>query len=357
MKNTLDNSLVSLLEKISILIDSAKGYTISQINNIQLFTFFAIGYYIVEEEQKGKTKAKYGEEIIKNLSIKLTERYSRGYSKRTLEEARRFYLTYKGRIAQTVFAQLEDKEKAQTAFAQLQKNPPFVLSWSHYLQLMRIENLEERKFYELEASKENWSVRHLQRQYNSSLYERIALSKDKIEVMNLSKEGIIIAKPEDVIKQPTVLEFLNMSENPKYSETDLESAIIDKLQNFLLELGKGYLFEKRQKRFTFNEDNYYVDLVFYNRLLKCYVLIDLKIDKISHQDLGQMQMYVNYYNKYVKLSDENPTIGILLCKEKNDELVELTLPPNANIFASEYKLYLPDKKVLQQKLREWIDKD
>lgn len=175
--------------------------------------------------------------------------------------------------------------------------------------------------------------------------------------MRLASEENVITKPEDIIKQPTVLEFLGMEEKAKYSETDLETVLINKLQKFLLELGNGYLFEARQKRFTYNEDNFYVDLVFYNRLLRCYVLIDLKVDKLTHQDIGQMQMYVNYYDRYEKLEDENPTIGILLCKEKNDALVEITLPKDANIYASEYKLYLPDKKLLQQKLKEWIEEE
>lgn len=219
---------------------------------------------------------------------------------------------------------------------------------------MRIKNEDERSFYEIESAKSGWSIRTLQRQYNSSLYERLALSRDKEAVMRLAKEGNIIAKPEDIVKQPTVLEFLGMEEKTEYSETELESAIIDKLQKFLLEMGKGYLFEARQKRFTFEEDNFFVDLVFYNRLLRCYVLIDLKVDKLTHQDIGQMQMYVNYYDRYEKLEDEKPTIGILLCKEKNDAMVEITLPRDANIYASEYNLYLPDKKLLQEKLREWI---
>ena len=209
----------------------------------------------------------------------------------------------------------------------------------------------------LKRQKTGWGVRTLQRQYNSSLYERIALSRDKEGVLRLASEGNVITKPEDIIKQPTVLEFLGMEEQAKYSETDLETALINKLQKFLLELGKGYLFEARQKRFTYDEDNFYVDLVFYNRLLRCYVLIDLKVDKLTHQDIGQMQMYVNYYDRYEKLEDENPTIGILLCKEKKDALVEITLPKDANIYASEYKLYLPDKKLLQQKLKEWIEEE
>lgn len=222
---------------------------------------------------------------------------------------------------------------------------------------MRIENEAERSFYEIESAKTGWGVRTLQRQYNSSLYERLALSRDKEGVLRLATEGNVIAKPEDIIKQPTVLEFLGMEEKAKYSETDLETALINKLQKFLLELGKGYLFEARQKRFTYDEENFYVDLVFYNRLLRCYVLIDLKVDKLTHQDIGQMQMYVNYYDRYEKLEDENSTIGILLCKEKNDALVEITLPKDANIYASEYKLYLPDKKLLQQKLKEWIEEE
>ena len=222
---------------------------------------------------------------------------------------------------------------------------------------MRIKNPDERRFYEIEATESAWSLRTLQRQYNSSLYERLALSRNKAEVMRLAQQGNIIEKPADIVKQPTVLEFLGLEEQAKYSETDLESAIIDKLQKFLLELGKGYLFEARQKRFTYDEENFYVDLVFYNRLLRCYVLIDLKIDKLTHQDLGQMQMYVNYYDRCQKLPDENPTIGILLCKEKNDAVVQMTLPENSNIFASEYSLYLPDKKLLQKKLQEWIEEE
>ena len=271
-----------------------------------------------------------------------------------MKNARKFYLTYKDRINETAF-RLFAVEKSETVFRLFDDKAPFIVSWSHYLQLIRIENEDERSFYEIESAKSRWSVRTLQRQYNSSLYERLALSRNKEAVLQLSKKGNIITKPEDIVKQPTVLEFLGMEEKAKYSETDLETAIIYKLQKFLLEMGKGYLFESRQKRFTFNEDSYYVDLVFYNRLLRCYALIDLKVDKLTHQDIGQMQMYVNYYNRYEKLEDENPTIGILLCKENNDALVEITLPHDANIYASEYKLYLPEKKLLQDKLQQWIE--
>jgi predicted nuclease of restriction endonuclease-like (RecB) superfamily len=219
---------------------------------------------------------------------------------------------------------------------------------------MRIKNDAERRFYEIEATQGQWDVRRLQRQYGSSLYERLALSREKDAVMKLASEGQTIEKPQDLLKNPLSLEFLGMEEKPQYSESDLESAIISKLQQFLLELGKGFLYEARQKRFTFNEKHYKVDLVTYNRLLKCYVLIDLKTDVLEHQDLGQMQMYVHYFDRHVKRDGENPTIGILLCKEKDDAIVELTLPEGENIFASEYSLYLPDKTLLQRKLAEWI---
>jgi len=219
---------------------------------------------------------------------------------------------------------------------------------------MTIKDPDERSFYEIEAARENWSLSELKRQKASALYERLALSRDKKGVKQLAEKGLIVTRPEDVLKEPYVLEFLGLDEKAGYSETDLESAIISHLERFLLEFGKGFLFEARQKRFTFDEDHYYVDLVFYNRLLRCYVLIDLKLDKLTHQDLGQMQMYVNYYNRHVKLPDENSTIGLLLCKEKKNAVVELTLPKDANIHAREYQLYLPSKELLKQKLLEWI---
>ena len=235
----------------------------------------------------------------------------------------------------------------------LAESIPFQLSWTHYLILMRIKNDQERRFYEIEAINQQWDYRRLQREYNSSLYERLALSRDKDAVMRLSTEGQIVRKPQDMLKNPLVLEFAGLDEKYEYSESDLESALIEKLQSFLLELGKGFLYESRQQRFTFDEENFFVDLVFYNRLLSCYVLIDLKTEKLKHQDLGQMQMYVHYFDRYVKAEHEKPTVGILLCKEKSDSVVELTLPEDENIYASEYNLYLPDKTLLQQKLNEW----
>jgi predicted nuclease of restriction endonuclease-like (RecB) superfamily len=323
-------------------------------------TYFEIGRMIVEEEQGGKVRAKYGRGLLKELSAYLNSRIGKGFSESTLRNARKFYQIYAPSIQQTLFAEFPKGEslttlinsgtKEQTLFAELH---PFILSWSHYLILMRIEDEHERRFYEIEATKQQWTFRQLQRQYNSSLYERLALSRDKDEVMRLSLNGYTIEKPRDVLKNPLVLEFLGMAERPQYSESDLETAIINKLQAFLLELGKGFLFEARQKRFTFEEKHFFVDLVFYNRLLQSYVLIDLKTGELSHQDLGQMQMYVHYFDRYVKTGNEHPTVGILLCHKKNDAVVELTLPEGANIYASEYSLYLPDKTLLQQKLVEW----
>jgi len=212
---------------------------------------------------------------------------------------------------------------------------------------------DERSFYEIEATSNGWSLRELKRQFDSGLYERLALSRDKKGVRKLAREGQVVSHPRDLLKEPYVLEFLGLEAKERYSESDLETAIIDKLEQFLLELGKGFLFEARQKRFTFEEEHFFVDLVFYNRLLRCYVLLDLKIGKLTHQDLGQMQMYVNYFDRHVRLEHENPTVGIILCKQKNEALVEITLPQNANIHAREYQLYLPDKEELRRKLMDW----
>ncbi len=222
---------------------------------------------------------------------------------------------------------------------------------------MRIENRDERDFYENEAIRSNWNVNTLKRQFHSSLYERLVLSRDKNDVMRLANEGAVPQKPQDILHTSYVLEFAGLEDKASYHESDLESAVIEKMQKFLLELGKGFLFEQRQKRFSFRDKNFYVDLVLYNRLLRCYVLIDFKIDELTHQDLGQMQMNVNYFDRYERVEDENPTIGILLCKQSDEALVNLTLPENANIYAKEYKLYLPDKKLLQKKLKEWLDEE
>jgi len=337
-------------DKVASIIEKARAYVGRTADLTMCVTYFEVGRMIVEEEQGGKTRAEYGKGVLNELSVYLTERLGRGFSIVNLKSFRKFYIIYAPSIGQSLTAKFNFSQKGQTVSAEL----PFRLSWSHYQVLMRIENSNERNFYETQATNEQWTVRQLQRQYGSSLYERLALSRDKDEVMRLAKEGQTIEKPRDILKNPLVLEFLNMAEDSAYSETDLESAIIAKLQKFLLELGNGFLFEARQKRFSFDEKSFFVDLVFYNRLLQCYVLIDLKTSELKHQDLGQMQMYVNYFDRYVKKDYEKPTVGILLCREKNDNIVELTLPEDSNIYASAYSLYLPDKDLLQQKLSEWV---
>ena len=377
MKNKLQNieNTDIFFENVALLIEQARKNVVRSVDIVMCVTYFEIGRMIVEREQQGKSRAEYGKGLIIELSKYLTNRFGKGFSETNLRNIRKFYIIYLPEIQQIMNAEMEIR-KQQKASAKsvntIQQKPsaelhpqksqllisqfyPFKLSWSHYLILMRIKNKNERKFYEIESINENWSVPQLQRQYNSSLYERLALSKDKEEVLRLSREGHTVEKPQDLLKNPLALEFLGMDEVTAYTETKLETAIINKLQQFLLELGKGFLYEARQKRFTFDEEHFFVDLVFYNRLLQCYVLIDLKTDKLKHQDIGQMQMYVNYYDRFVKKDFEKPTIGILLCKEKKDTLVQLTLPENANIFASEYTLYLPDKALLQEKLQQWTE--
>jgi len=339
-ENVPTNAVDSLFNKVSSLIEQARMRVAAAMNVAEVYTKYQIGRYIVEEEQSGNKRAEYGKQVLEGLSERLTARYGDGWSYSNLRQVRQFFLVY-GNLT------ISD--------CQISNPPDFTLSWTHYLVLMRIKNADERRFYEIEATSGNWSVRELQRQYGSSLYERLALSRDKEQVARLARVGNVIEKPEDIIKNPVTLEFVGLKPDASYSESNLESAIIGKLQEFLLELGKGFLFEARQKRFSFDEDDYYVDLVLYNRLLQCYVLVDLKVDKLTHQDLGQMQMYVNYYDRYVKQDFEKPTIGILLCKEKKDTLVKLTLPEDANIYASAYELYLPDKKLLQAKVKEWVN--
>jgi predicted nuclease of restriction endonuclease-like (RecB) superfamily len=334
-----------IFSNISNLIEQSRKKVAVTINTAMVYTYFEIGRMIVEDEQQGKQKAEYGKYLIKNLSARLTAKFGKGFSITNLKQMKSFYIVYS--IGQTPSGFLEDN-KAIISSNNKVNQIEFTLSWSHYLKLMRIENKEERRFYEIEAQKNNWSLRELERQFDSSLYERLVLSKDKASVEELSKKGQIIEKPQDVIKDPYVLEFLNLKELPQYSESELEQRLIDNLQSFLLELGKGFTFVGRQVRISFDEENFRVDLVFFNRLLKCFVLIDLKIGTLKHQDLGQMQMYVNYYDRQVKLEEENPTIGILLCKDKNDTMVELTLPKGNNqIFASKYLSILPSKEELK----------
>ncbi len=351
--------------KYRALILSARRAAVHSIDLFQVLTNFEIGRRIIEHEQQGAGRAKYGETTLIDLAVALTDEFGRGFSLTNLKLMRQFYLAYRERIGQTVSGVLPLLQKSQTLSdllqkevlsGKMQKSPAqFTLSWSHYVFLMGVKNALERSFYEIEATSQGWSLRELKRQFNSGLYERLALSRDKDGIRKLAAEGQTVTRPEDLLKDPYVLEFLGLDEKTRYSESDLETGIIDKIEHLLLELGKGFLFEARQKRFTFDEEHFFVDLVFYNRLLRCYVLLDLKIGKLSHQHLGQMQMYVNYFDRFVKLENENPTIGIVLCKKKHDALVEITLPQDANIHAKEYQLYLPDKELLRRKLEEWGD--
>jgi len=380
-------------KQVADLLSAARKYAKKQLDSTIVVTYYEIGRMIVEREQQGQKRAQYGAKLIKGLSEYLTAQYGKGFSVPNLRNIRQFFLVYSPSIKrytlssvsgdsngmgkgyslisifdaeaqkqQSLPAKSDAMEKGYTLSSLFDQNPKgqllsdlFNLGWSHYQILMRIENEAARRFYEIEATSQQWSVRQLQRQVGSSLYERLALSRDKDKVMALANEGQVIENPRDIFKTPYVFEFTGLEERSQYSETELEKALIDNMQMFLLELGKGFLFEARQKRFSFDEDSFFVDLVFYNRLLQCYVIIDLKVGKLKHQDLGQMQMYVNYFDRYVKRDFEKPTIGILICEDKKDKIVELTLPENSNIYASEYSLYLPDKTLLQSKLAQWIE--
>ena len=339
-------------QSISNILEEARKNAKTAVNLSMVYAYYEIGRKIIEEEQNGENRAAYGRRLLKELSKFLTQKYGKGYSAENLKLMRRFYVVYsQDQIGETVFTQFENLPAVSSG-------RKFFLSWSHYLKLMRIDNIEERHFYEIEAVKNNWSLSELKRQCDSALYERLALSTDKEKVYRLALEGQKIETSKDAVKDPYVLEFLGLPELPEYSESELESRIIDHLQQFLLELGTGFAFIGRQVRFTFDEEHFMVDLVFFNRLLRCFVLFDLKIGELKHQDIGQMQMYVHYYDRKVKLPDENSTIGILLCREKNNAVVEMTLPEdNSQIFASKYETVLPSKDALRKLLEEHLSNE
>lgn len=321
--------------KIGELIQDSKKQLFTQINTIMVKTYWEIGRIIVEEEQNGNEKAKYGSNLLKKLSEELTKKHGKGFSRDNLENMRKFYLTFP--ISETLSRKL---------------------GWSHYTTLLRIEDKLKRDFYLKDSEEQKWSVRELKRQINSALFERLALSKDKKGILELAQKGQIIGDSKDLIKDPYILEFLNLEEFNQLNETELEQKLIDNLEKFILELGKGFMFVSRQKRITLDNTHFYIDLVFYNRLLKSFVIIELKTNDLKHQHLGQLQMYVNYYDREIKQEDENPTIGILLCLDKKQQIVEYTLPKeNNSIFASKYKLYLPDKKELEQKVKNLLEEE
>jgi predicted nuclease of restriction endonuclease-like (RecB) superfamily/predicted GNAT family N-acyltransferase len=341
-----------LFQQVVELLQNARQQVLRTVNSTITYTYFEIGRMIVEEEQNGKDRAEYGKQLLKGLSNELTKEFGKGFSVDNLQNMRKLYLTYSNYETLSSISEIDNiKSETLSSISEKSKIPlltlNFMLTWSHYIFLMTIDDVKERKFYEIESIKYRWSLRELKRQYNSALYARLALSRDKEGILKLSEEGQLIEKPKDIIKDPYILEFLGLPELNHYSESDLEQEIINKLEHFLLELGDGFAFVARQKRITFDDKHFRIDLVFYNRVLKCFVLIDLKIGELKHQDLGQMQMYVNYYDREMRLEDENKTIGIVLCQNKSDFVVEYTLPENnEQIFASKYKTILPSKEDL-----------
>ena len=322
----------TLISSIGTLLEAARTHVYSQINQILVKTYWEIGKRIIEYEQKGKEKADYGSKLLDNLSKDLKLRYGKGFSRSNIVYMRLFYIKY---------------PKSETLSHQL--------SWSHYFELLKVEDDLERSFYEKQSIKEKWSIRELKRQKNSALFERIALSKDKKGVLELAQKGHIVKKADDLVKDPYILEFLGIPEESNYSEKELEQKIIDNLQTFLLELGRGFTFVARQFRMTLGNKHYYVDLVFYHRILKCFVLIDLKITEVTHSDIGQMNMYLNYFKKEEMTKEDNEPVGIILTKEKEKIVVEYALGGISNkLFVSKYKLYLPSKEELEREVRRLL---
>lgn len=323
-----------LIEKIGNTYQAAKSKIISAVNSEMLFAYWQIGKDIIEFEQGGKVKAEYGKQLLIDLSKDLSFKHGKGFSRSNLQYMRLLYFNYP--ICQTLSGKL---------------------TWSHYIELVSIDDDLAREFYEKQAIKENWTIRELRRQKKTGLFHRIAIGKDKEKILELSKKGQIIQSEEDFIKNPHVFEFMNFPENYEYTENDIEKAIINNLQHFLLELGKGFAFIGRQQRITLNNRHYFVDLVFYHVKLKCYVLIDLKIGEVAHEHIGQMKLYLGYYEKEVNDVTDNEPIGLILSEEKDDIMVEYAmLKDTSKLIVSKYQLYLPDLEQLKNKVREIIEK-
>jgi len=355
----------ALFVRVVDIVEAARGRVSRTVNSAMVQAYWLIGREIVEVEQHGKKRAGYGNEIIDRLALRLAEKLGQGFGARTLRRIRQFYVTFpKGSALPPEFggspkrtALLSKSKAGRIRTAALSKSvmaaaafPPH-LGWTHYLVLLRVTNPTARAFYEIEAVRESWSSRALERQIASLLFERLAKSRDKEKVLALARSGHQLDGPADLLKDPFVLEFLGLGERSEWRERELEQAIIDRIEEFLLELGKGFCFVARQKRVTLEGDHFYVDLVFYNRLLRCFVLVDLKLGKLTHQDLGQMQMYVNFFDRFQRAEHEANTIGIVLCSEKNDAMAKITLPENnEQILAARYQMYLPTEEELRAEL-------
>jgi predicted nuclease of restriction endonuclease-like (RecB) superfamily len=370
-----------LYQRVAQILEEARGQVARTVNTAMVQAYWHIGLEIVEVEQAGEQRAGYGEEILSRLSARLTGAFGKGFSVPSLRRMRQFYQTFPRGSAlphirsallsesvpiETMPARSVGRKIRKPVPAGSDKQPirgsgaptampvfPPALGWTHYLILMKVTRPEARAFYEIEAVRECWSTRQLERQIGSLLFDRLAKHHDPL---TLASNGQAVAAPADVIKDPFVLEFLDLAEQPHLRERDIEQAIIDRLEAFLLEMGKGFCFIGRQKRLTVDGDHFYVDLVFYNRLLRCFVLVDLKLGKLTHQDLGQMQMYVNYYDRTQRAEHEAKTIGIVLCSEHNAAMVKITLPEdNEQIVAATYKQYLPTEAELQAELERERD--
>ena len=348
-----------LYARIASILEQARGQVARTINTAMVQAYWLVGREIVEVEQAGEQRAGYGEELLELVSTRLRAGFGKGFSVQNLRYMRQFYLVFPDgsqlpEIRQTLSGELGEGSIHQTVSGELVPRQALFsssLAWSHYVVLMRVTRPEARAFYEIEAARECWSVRELERQIGALLFDRLAKNRAPEEVRALARQGQEVAKPSDVIKDPFVLEFLDLGDRKVFHERDIEQAIIDRLEAFLLEMGKGFCFVGRQKRLTVNGDHFYVDLVFYNRLLRCFVLVDLKLGKLTHQDLGQMQMYVNYFDRTQRVGHEAKTVGIVLCSEQNAAMVKITLPEdNDQIVAATYLHYLPTEAELQIEL-------
>jgi len=333
----------TLKKGIGTLLETGRQQAAKQVNTILVHTYWYIGRYIVEFEQKGEDRAVYGEQLLEILSKDLSAEYGKGFSRSNLFQIRKFYLSFP--IIQTPSGQ---SEKSQTLSEQL--------SWSHYVELLKVDDELERSFYIKQCEQENWSVRQLKRQMKSMLFHRLALSKSKKEVLALANKGAQIQESKDILKDPYVFEFLGIQQQEKYLEGNLEKKLVDNLEKFLLELGKGFAFIGRQYKITIGGRHFFIDLVFYHRILKCFVLIDLKRGEVNHQDVGQMNLYLNYFRKEENQADDNPPIGLVLGAYKDHILMEYATEHITNqLFVSKYQLYLPNKEELKKELEKLLD--